>query len=80
MQNPKTEVTVSMAELGINPGAVVENSQNGPITILADGCAVAYVVSAEHYEMLRKVMDEAALANMLMQRQYPKIDKGRDEV
>lgn len=66
MQIPYTEPALSLAELGIKPGFAVEQSLAGPVTILAEGSPVAYLLSAEHYELLRDAVGKAALAELML--------------
>lgn len=73
MQSP-VETALTLAELGIKPGAAVEFSQSGPVSILAEGAAVAYLLSAEHYEMLRDALGKAELSELLL---HPPLTKGK---
>lgn len=66
MQLSYTEPALSLAELGIKPGFAVELSHNGPVTILAEGSPVAYLLSAEQYELLRDAVGKAALAELML--------------
>ncbi len=69
MQNIHADAAVSLAELGKNPVAVLEQSEGEPVAILDDGHAAAYLLSAEYYEKLLDALDDLALAEIVQQRQ-----------
>ncbi len=69
MLPPPVDMALTLAELGVKPGAAVEFSQLGPVRILAEGGIVAYLLSAEHYEILRDAVGQVALADLMRQGQ-----------
>lgn len=68
MHPPPADETLTLAELGIKPGSAVESARVGPVRILAEGTVVAYLLSAEHYDMLRDAVGKAALAELMLRR------------
>lgn len=69
MLPPPVDMALTLAELGVKPGAAVEFSLHGPVRILAEGGVVAYLLSAEHYEILRDAVGQVALADLMRQGQ-----------
>ena len=69
MQTIHADAAVSLAELGKNPAAVLEQSEGEPVAILADGQAAAYLLSADYYEKLLDALDDLALAEIIQQRE-----------
>jgi antitoxin StbD len=68
MQCVLAERIISISELAENAGAVMRDTQIGPIAVLDNNRITAYLVSAELYEAMLNRLDDFDLATLIRAR------------
>lgn len=68
LQSVLADVSVSVSELKKNPSAILQEAGDEPVAILNHNRPVGYLISAERYERMLELLDDAALAQLVKER------------
>ena len=64
--------TASISELKKNPTALLKEAEGSPIAILNHNIPAAYLIPAETYEYLMDQLEDAELAQIVIERAHEK--------
>ncbi len=68
MEQVLSRCSASISELKKNPSALIVKAKGSPITILNHNVPTAYLIPAETYEWLMDRLEDAELAQIVMDR------------
>lgn len=68
MRQILADFSVSISELKKNPSALLSQSSGSPIAVLNHNKPVAYLIPAETYEALMRVIEDYELATLVKER------------
>ena len=72
MEQVLSRCSASISELKKNPTALLNEAEGSPITILNHNIPTAYLIPAETYEWLMDRLEDAELAQIVINRTHEK--------
>jgi len=72
MEQILSSCSASISELKKNPTALLNEAEGSPIAILNHNVPAAYLIPAETYEWLMDKLEDAELAQIVMDRMHEK--------
>ena len=72
MKQVLSSCSASISELKKNPTALLHEAEGSPVAILNHNLPTAYLVPAETYEWLMDKLEDAELAQIVLERQHEK--------
>jgi antitoxin StbD len=72
MKQVLSSYSASISELKKNPTALLNEAEGSPIAILNHNIPTAYLIPAETYEWLMDKLEDAELAQIVIDRMYEK--------
>ncbi len=74
MKQVLSSCSASISELKKNPTALLNEAEGAPVAILNHNIPAAYLVPAETYEWLMDKLEDAELAQIVLDRSHEKKD------
>jgi len=72
MKQVLSSCSASISELKKNPTALINEAEGSPVAILNHNVPAAYLVPAETYEWLMDKLEDAELAQIVLERAHEK--------